>query len=198
MAVVGIDLAGSEKRDTGFCVLDQSLKCSTRILHSDEEIVGLTLAAQPGVVSVDAPLFLPKGRESLEKKGPPHFRECDRELLRMHIRFFPISLGPMRMLTARGMRLRYALEAKGLEVIESFPGAIQDILGIPRKQAGLRLLERGLVREGVRWKRPHDFRTGDELDAVTSALVGLMYIRNEYKAIGDPEEGLMILPAPRT
>jgi hypothetical protein len=196
--VVGVDLAGSEKRDTGFCVLDAQMECSTAVLHTDAEILRKTLAARPEVVSIDAPLFLPRGRASLEKKGPPHFRECDRELLRMHIKFFPISLGPMRMLTARGMRLRASFEARDLEVIESFPGAIQDILGIPRKQVGLRALESGLVREGVRWKEPVASRTGDELDAATSALVGLMYVRNEYRAIGDPDEGLMILPMPRT
>jgi hypothetical protein len=196
--VVGIDLAGSEKRDTGFCVLDAKMECSTAILHTDAEILRETLATRPDVVSIDAPLFLPRGRVSLEVKGPPHFRECDRELLKMRIKFFPISLGPMRMLTARGMKLRASLEARGLEVIESFPGAIQDILGIPRKQAGLQALESGLVREGVRWKEPAASRTGDELDAVTSALVGLMYVRNEYRAIGDPDEGLMILPMSRT
>jgi hypothetical protein len=196
--VVGIDLAGSEKRDTGFCVLDAQMGCLTAVLHTDAEILRETLATRPDVVSIDAPLFLPRGRVSLEVKGPPHFRECDRELLRMHIKFFPISLGPMRMLTARGMKLRASFEVRGLEVIESFPGAIQDILGIPRKQAGLQALESGLVREGVRWKEPEASRTGDELDAVTSALVGLMYVRNEYRAIGDPGEGLMILPMPRT
>jgi predicted nuclease with RNAse H fold len=195
--VVGIDLAGSEKRDTGFCCMDERMLCSTSVLHADGEILGRTVAAHPRVVSIDAPLFLPRGRESLERKGPPHFRECDLELRRMKIRFFPISLGPMRMLTARGMRLRAALEKEGLEVIESFPGAIQDILGIPRKQAGLQELELGLRSQGVRWKKQADERSGDELDAVTSALVGLMYVRNEYRAIGDPGEGLMILPKPR-
>jgi len=192
--VVGIDLAGSERRDTGFCVMDRLGTCSTTVLHTDVEIVAKTLAARPVVVSIDAPLFLPRGRESLEKRGPPHFRECDLELRRMKIRFFPISLGPMRMLTARGIRLRAALEQRGLEVIESFPGAIQDILGIPRKQAGLRGLELGLRSQGVRWKRHAGVRSGDELDAATSALVGLLYVRDEYEAIGDPDEGLMILP----
>jgi uncharacterized protein len=196
--VVGIDLAGSERRDTGFCSMDERRLCSTYVLHTDNDILQMTAAARPMVVSIDAPLFLPRGRESLEKKGPPHFRECDLELRRMKIRFFPISLGPMRMLTARGMRLRAELEREGHEVIESFPGAIQDILGIPRKQAGLRGLELGLQGQGVRWKKPAAERSGDELDAVTSALVGLMYVKNEYRAIGDPDEGLMILPKPQT
>ena len=194
--VVGIDLAGSERRDTGFCTMDYHMKSSATVLHSDEEILDWTLSVKPTVVSIDAPLFLPKGRKSLEQRGPPHFRECDRELLRMRIRFFPISLGPMRMLTDRGMRIRRELEGEGLEVIESFPGAIQDILGMPRKQGGLSELEQGLVARGVKFQGAKRGFTGDELDAVTSALVGLMYIRGEYRAIGDPEEGLMILPLP--
>jgi len=193
--VVGIDLAGSEKRNTGFCLMDSSMSCSTGVLHTDDEILGHTLAAEPSVVSIDAPLFLPKGRKSIEDRGPPHFRECDRELLRMHIRFFPISLGPMRMLTTRGMKLRATLEGRGLEVIESFPGAIQDILHMPRKQAGLPLLARALTDYGVALGRPEGELNGDELDAVTSALVGLLYKRGKYRAIGDPAEGLMILPA---
>ncbi len=112
----------------------------------------------------------------------------------MRIRFFPISLGPMRMLTARGMRLRAALEERGFEVIESFPGAAQDLLGMPRKQKCLRELEAALRRYGVRMGRRRGGFTGDELDAVTSALVGLVYRNGEYRAIGDAEEGLMILP----
>jgi predicted nuclease with RNAse H fold len=193
---VGIDLAGSDKRDTGFCVMDSRMRCRTSVLHVDAEILQRTVAASPKVVSIDAPLFLPKGRESLDKRGPPHFRECDKELLRMHIRFFPISLGPMRMLTARGMKLRADLEGSGLEVIESFPGAIQDLLGMPRKQRGLPLLAEALERYGVDidpGRRAGELN-GDELDAVTSALVGLLYTKGEFRAIGDPSEGLMILP----
>jgi predicted nuclease with RNAse H fold len=173
--------------------MDEKMNCATSVLHTDVEIVSSTLAANPKVVSIDAPLFLPLGRRSLEDRGPPHLRECDKELLRMGIRFFPISLGPMRMLTARGMRLRAVLERKKLEVIESFPGAIQDILGMPRKQEGLPRLRRALMRYGVR-TRPGAALTGDELDGITSALVGLMYVNDQYRAVGDPREGLMILP----
>lgn len=197
--VVGIDLAGSYRRDTGFCVMDGTMKCRTEVLHTDAEIISKTVEARPKVVAIDAPLFLPLGRASLEVKGPPHLRECDRELLRMKIRFFPISLGPMRMLTARGMRLRSVFEKRNLEVIESYPGAIQDILGMPRKQAGVGKLGRALYRYGASWQARSQL-TGDELDGITCALVGLMYARNEYSAIGDQREGLMILPplGPRT
>jgi predicted nuclease with RNAse H fold len=92
------------------------------------------------------------------------------------------------------MVLRASLEASGIEVIESFPGAIQDLLHMPRKQAGLLSLARALREYGVGLGKPDKELNGDELDAVTSALVGLMYKKGEYRAIGDPEEGLMILP----
>ena len=36
--------------------------------------------------------------------------------------------------------------------------------------------------------------SGDELDAVTCALVGVTYLRGEHRTIGDPDEMLMILP----
>jgi hypothetical protein len=192
--VVGIDLAGSERRNTGFCVMDAKMHCRTEVLHSDDEILDMTVMAEPSVVSIDAPLFLPKGRKSLAEKGPPHFRECDKELLRMHIKFFPISLGPMRMLTTRGLNLRAALEARGIEVIESFPGAIQDLLHMPRKQGGLPRLAKALRKYGIDLGKPDGELNGDELDAVTSALVALLYKTGRYRAIGDPEEGLMILP----
>lgn len=191
---VGLDLAGSEKRNTGFCSMDSRMNCRTAVFHSDEEIVSNTIASNPDVVSIDAPLFLPKGRRSIEDRGPPHFRECDKELLKMHIRFFPISLGPMRMLTSRGINLRKRFESEGLEVIESFPGAIQDLLNMPRKQRGLDRLGNALADFGVTVDRPISALNGDELDAITSALVGIFYVAGDYRAIGDPEEGLMILP----
>jgi len=174
--------------------MDQGLSCRTKVLYTDEEVIRETLSQEPDVVSIDAPLFLPKGRESLEVKGPPHFRACDRELLRMKIRFFPISLGPMRKLTKRGMSLRSVFEGSGLSVIESFPGAIQDMLGMPRKQEGLEKLRMALIRYGARGEVNRNDLTGDELDAITCALVGKMLLEGDYLAIGDPEEGLMILP----
>jgi predicted nuclease with RNAse H fold len=192
--VVGIDLAGSTHRNTGLCVMNSKMRCTTEVLHTDEEILSRTVAAKPGVVSIDAPLFLPLGRRTLNERGPPHFRECDKELLRMRIKFFPISLGPMRMLTDRGMKLRAELEDGGFEVIESFPGAIQDLLHMPRKQAGLAMLGKALRDYGLSFSMPMERLSGDELDAATSALVGLLYLKGDYRAIGNPAEGLMILP----
>jgi len=194
MRVVGIDLAGGEKQVTGFCIMDENLNCETLALHSDEEIVGRTLETNPDIISIDAPLCIPKGRESFERRGPPHLRACDRELLRMGIKFFPITLGPMRKLTKRGIKLKDYFERKGYKVIESFPGSIQDMLGMPRKQKGLEKLRRALMKYGFSGDVVKEKITDDELDAITSALVGKLFLENNYLAIGDPKEGLMILP----
>ncbi len=196
MRIVGIDLAGSPKRTTGFCLLDKKLNSITKVLHTDEEIISETLKANPKVISIDAPLCLPNGRKSLRQRGPPHLRECDKELLRMKIKFFPITLGPMRKLTGRGIKMKNFFELRGYKVIESFPGAAQDILKIPRKQAGLEKLRRSLIKLGFNGDVKKKDITHDELDAITSALVGKFFIEKNYLAIGDPKEGLMILPKP--
>lgn len=195
MKIVGLDLAGSEKQRTGFCLLDEQLKTITKVLHTDKEIISETLAAKPDLVSIDAPLSLPKGRKSLKQRGPPHLRACDRELLKMKIKFFPITLGPMRKLTARGIKLKNFFEAEALKVVESFPGSVQDMLGMPRKQAGLEKLRRALLKHGFEGDVRKKEITHDELDAITSALVGKMFFEKNYLAIGDPNEGLIILPS---
>lgn len=194
--IVGIDLAGSEKRPTGFCCLDgMNVKCC--LVYKDKEIVKNVLVAHPDIVAVDAPLALPKGRKSLEEKCDKHLRACDRELLRMKIKFFPITLGPMRMLTRRGMKLKKLLERRGLKVIETYPGAVQDLLKIPRKQAGLEKLRKSLIKMGFKGDVENKNITGDELDAITCAIAGKAYLEGNYIAIGDPEEIMMILPKPQ-
>ena len=96
------------------------------------------------------------------------------------------------MLTKRGIRIKELLEKAGLNVIEVYPGGAQDVLGIPRKSRGLEELRRGLEELGIRGLGPG--MTGDELDAVTAAYVGMLYVRGDYTALGDPDEGLIIMP----
>lgn len=192
MKIVGIDLAGVETRPSGFCVLDEKMNTETHILYSDKEIIKEVERIRPRVVAVDAPLSMPKGRTSLKRRSKIHLRECDRELLRMKIKFFPITLGPMRKLTERGIKLKKILEWKGFSVIEVYPGGAQDVLKIKRKQNGLEKLKSGLKNIGV--KNLRDCMSGDELDAMTCAVVGKFYVENNFTALGVPEEGLIIMP----
>lgn len=195
--VVGLDLAGSPRRTTGFCLLVGPRRTTTHPLGSDEEILAALADARPELVSIDAPLSLPFGRVSLEVAGPPHFRACDRELRRLGIPFFPLTLGPMRLLTARGMALRARLERDGTRVIESYPGGAQDLLGIPRKQAGTEKLRRALLREGFTGSVEQRGLTHDELDSVFCAWVGRLWLEGSALEIGDPREGTIVLPRAR-
>ncbi len=193
--VVGIDLAGSERRPTGICVLE-GRKASVRVVHTDDEILE-AVGENAQVVAIDAPLSLPRGRCCLRDDcacaGQAHFRICDLELRRMKIKFFPITLGPMRQLTLRGMALKGKLEERGFRVFETYPGAAQDIWGIPRHKDP-RGLKEGLKRFKVQGNWSKSGVTNDELDALTCALVAREHMRRNTIIIGDPAEGLMILP----
>ncbi len=147
--VLGLDLAGSPGRATGACVLFGPRRLTASVVLDDAQLLGLVDRVRPSLAVIDAPLSLPLGRASLDDRSGPHFRECDRELRRLGIRFFPLTLGPMRMLTDRGMRLAEAIRRAGIEVLEGYPGGSQDLLGIPRKRAGVAALQRRLASRGL-------------------------------------------------
>jgi predicted nuclease with RNAse H fold len=189
MPVVGLDLAGVEKRPTGFCVL-KGMKAETSLVYSDQEMLKRIEESKPEVIAIDAPLSLPVGRTSIEQRTSVHLRECDKELLRRGIKFFPITLGPMRKLTARGINLRKALENRRFRVIEVYPGGAQDVLGIPRKQQGLEGLRAGLKKLGVKGL---NCRMSDhELDAVTCALVGKLWLEGRSVTYGTSEQAIVM------
>ena len=193
--VVGIDLAGSPKRDTGICTLKRDNISSCTIVHTDQEIIDYVEKEKPTLITIDAPLNLPPGRKALEDKNGEHFRPCDRELLRRGIRFFPITLGPMRILTKRGIHLKRVLTRRGYSVIEVYPGAAQDIWHTGRKQDGLPKLRKGLEKLGL--KGLNKKMGGDELDAVTAALVGQLYLHGRAEILGDFRRGAIIIPYPK-
>jgi len=187
MLIVGLDLAGVESRPTGFCVL-ADINAETFLIYADKEILGKIRESRPAVVAVDAPLSLPPGRKSIEDRTGVHLRECDRELLKRGIKFFPVTLGPMRKLTKRGINLRRILEAEGFVVIEAYPGGAQDVLGIPRKQKGLEKLEAGLESLGITGLKSQI--SDHELDAVTCAYVGKLFLEGKTVTYGAPNEGI--------
>jgi len=193
--VVGIDLAGSPKRNTGICMLKRGNISSCTIVHTDQEIINYVENEKPTLITIDAPLNLPPGRKSIDDKNGEHFRPCDWELLRRGIRFFPITLGPMRLLTKRGIHLKRALTRRGYSVIEVYPGAAQDIWHTGRKQDGLSKLRKGLEKLGV--KGLNKKLGGDELDAVTAALIGQLFLRGKAEILGNFKHGAIVIPHPK-
>jgi predicted nuclease with RNAse H fold len=81
-----------------------------------------------------------------------------------------------------------------LEVIESYPGAAQDLLGIPRKGSSLEELKQGMARIGIAGDYLIGAVSHDEVDAITSALVGLFFLADDYIALGTSTEDYLIVP----
>ena len=196
--VVGIDLAGSEKRASGWCLLDGHEAQVSR-KFSDDELIEATVQERPKLVSIDSPLCLPAGRVSVEDDDPGReefgiMRECERELKRRGVNVYPSLIPSMQKLTARGIRLAHFLRKRGIPVIESYPGAAQDIMRIPRKGAGLVWLKAGLQEFGITGDYEKQNVTHDELDAITSALVGIFHLAGMSEALGNDAEDPLIVP----
>ncbi len=190
--VIGIDLAGSPKRNTGICALQGNRIHEWKTVFSDKEIIEFVSRHRPMIVAIDAPLNLPPGRKSMEDRNGEHFRPCDRELLKRGIRFFPITLGPMRSLTQRGISLKKKLNRRKYRVIEMYPGAAQDVWKIARKQDGLGKLRRGLEKLGIKGLDKN--MNGDELDAVSGAIVGKLFLQDKAEILGNFRQGAIVIP----
>jgi hypothetical protein len=166
------------------------MRAETRVVYSDEEIIKGIEDVKPEIIAIDAPLSLPDGRKSIEDRNNVHLRECDRELLKRKIKFFPVTLGPMRKLTERGIRLKKILENKGYKVIEVYPGGAQDILNIPRKQKGLDKLINGLKKLKIIGLTNE--MNDHELDAITCAYIGKLHLEGKTLIFGIPDKSIIM------
>jgi histidinol phosphatase-like PHP family hydrolase/predicted nuclease with RNAse H fold/dephospho-CoA kinase len=190
--IVGIDLTAGNKA-TGIALLS-GLRLETCSLSSDEEILGYIAKHKPKIVSIDSPLGLPGGGQAIDPKAGI-VRVAEHDLASIGIPAYPALIDSMRELTLRGIRLRRSIEAfkSAPTVIESYPGAAQDILCIPRKQKSLGLLREGLRRLGV-IGQGLDTKSHDEMDAATSAVVGRYFESGRFEPMGIASEAQLIVP----
>ena len=202
LRVVGIDLTGSEKRATGWAFLEGH-DVETTLISTDHELISKSLETSPDLISIDSPLSMPRGRIRVTDDDPGRdkfgiMRQCERELKRRGVNVYPSLLPSMQRLTARGIALAQRFRELGVPVIESYPGAAQDIMGIPRKQQGLMYLKKGLADFGVIGPYLTRDVSHDEVDAITSAVVGLFFWTGKFEAMGVPEEEFLIIPDLKT
>lgn len=174
MKAVGIDLTGSEIRPSGVAFLKDNVLIETQRLRTDLAIQDFVLRYAPDVVSIDSPLSLPEDSTKI-------YRNCELTLKRRGIGVYWCLLPSMKNLTMRGISLASSLRARNMVVIESYPGAAQDLLNIPRKNKGTAMLAAGLANYGILGALNVSH---DELDAITSAIVGLLYLKGDYEALG--------------
>lgn len=187
--VIGVDLRSRPRYPTGLAVLglDRRLR-QLAVVRTDEEIEAAVERWRPALIAIDAPLGLPEGRccadTACECARFGIVREIDRLCAAMGYRPFPTLLPSMVGLTLRGTALGERLLDRGERVVEVYPGMVQDILGVPRKQAGLAALTRGLRRSGVRGIPRSRRVTHDELDAATCALAAALHLEGRTETLG--------------
>lgn len=180
MKFVGIDLAGTPKHNTGFCILTASdfkgeKFAETKILSTDKEIIEETKKANPKVIAIDAPL----------SKGE---RRCDYEL-RIY-GALPLTLKSMEMLADRGIRISSELRKERFNVIEVFATASAKILGFYNKSREVEQKELIKVIKGI------DKRVlkKDEIDAIFCAITAYLYYFGKTTEVGD-KTGKVVVPS---
>lgn len=190
--VIGIDLTAGDKA-TGIARLNGCV-VETCSLFTDDDIIAYIRHHRPRIVSIDSPLGLPGGGDTINPEAGI-MRAAEHDLASIGIPAYPSLIDSMENLTLRGIRLRKRIERlpRAPKVIESYPGAAQDILCIPRKQKGLELLREGLRRLGLKGLGL-ETRSHDEMDAITSAVVGRYFEAGLYEPMGIPSEAQLIVP----
>jgi len=180
MRVVGLDLAGSPKNPTGYCILDYDDRKTVRVgvLKGDDEIVALVKSAGPKLVAIDAPLTYAGVR-----------RNCD-EILREH-GAIPATMRGMETLAFRGVSLSKRLNAEGFETIEVFSKGTAKILGVFDKDDFR--VQKNLMALGIEGDMGGRILSRDELDAILCALTALLHILGQTRTIGD-EGGRVVVP----
>lgn len=198
---VGIDLAGVAHRETGAAVLRNGRLVSLATLGSDIDIVRFVLRqGRTSTVAINAPLTRPTGRCCLDddcrcRHDPgTRSRQLERDLGRMGVPTLATAL--IKVLARRGARIAEALQIAGYEPLEVYPFATLRLMGLPwerkKTQDGRARIHDALRRYVPGLRHPH--ATEHEIDAVVCALTARYWQEGRARAIGDPAEGLMVIP----
>ncbi|MCW1293355.1 MAG: DUF429 domain-containing protein [Candidatus Parvarchaeota archaeon] len=179
----GIDLSALEKNYSGVCVIEGKNTYVNKLRRTEEIIEKVKNC---DIIAIDAPLFLPKNYKKITKGMPQ--RKCDIELKKLKIKYFPLAMKYMKILTYRGIEIKNKLEKLGIKVIETYPGAVYDISGLDRKDSKeiIKKLSNYLNIENRKFSK-------DEVDAITCAYVAMSFYNGKYIALGNSSEGLMII-----
>jgi hypothetical protein len=180
--IIGIDLAGKPENPTGWATWENK-NVKTTLLYMDNQILEAITQSKPEVIAVDAPFSLPKSGI---------LRKADREMIKNGYRVFPPRLPAMKTLTMRAMKLNRLIAEKGFKTIEVHPTSTCKALNIPLKD--WEKIQTALTQIGLEGDLKVRTLTPHEVDAVIAALTAYLYMRNQTEALGDEEEGYIIVP----
>jgi len=180
--IIGIDLAGVEKNPTGWALWKNKV-ISTCHLYENQEILELLTKFEPTLIAIDAPVSLPK-------KGA--MRKADKEMYSRGYPVFPPRFPAMEKLTLRAMKIIQQIEREELYIIEVHPTSTRKALKIPTKD--WEKIQNIFLHMGLKGDLETRVLASHEIDAITAALTGYLYLQGKTELIGDEEEGYIVVP----
>lgn len=183
--IIGVDLAGKPQNPSGWAVW-RSKRVGTSLVYTDNEIIEGITRNKPEIIAIDAPFHLPK-------KGI--LRKADKEMIKKGYRVFPPRLQAMQKLTLRAIKLNKSIAKIGYKTIEVHPASTRKALNMPAKD--WEKVQTILAHIGLEGDTRVRTLTSHEIDAVTATLTAYLYIKKQTEALGDEEEGYIIIPEKR-
>jgi len=179
---VGIDLAASPKRCTGFAIIENNTVTRVTCLYSNTDIIRTiedVCRDSLCVIAIDAPFDLPSYG----------YRRVDLEMKRRGLRVLPPSLGPMKILTIRASFISRYIKQLAFQVIETHPRSAL----IASRCSDLTQL---LYTLNVHSSRIDiDKLSKDLVDAIICAVVALCYIKGCAEPV-KAEDGVIWILTP--
>ncbi len=195
-----------------------------RAVTSDEELLAALAGVRPAVIAIDAPLTLPRvvadavragGRAKdacagrpLARASSPYTRQAERDPIWAELGLRPLPVSFLGGLTFRAIALVPKLRALLPEsvVIEVFPTATLRALGVrptvkgTKRGAKTSIAARAATQQGLaRYidglpSPASEPLSADLLDALAAALTAIAYNKGQFRAIGEAQEGQIVLP----
>lgn len=206
----GIDLTSTESKPSACLGLDsRSQLVYFGFLTKNRDVIALLGFYSPRIITIDAPLSLPLGLCCLEEgcpcqpKSSEKNRQCDQELRRQGIPCYPTTKKTfIKDLIYRGIELKSSIDhelRQASQVIEVYPFASKVRLfgaTMSRKttKQGISLLRDKLGNMLPGLKPYLDMFDHDLCDAAVAAYTGLLYHQDRAEALGNSEEGLILIP----
>jgi hypothetical protein len=181
MKIIGIDLAGKENNPSGFSILLGKILRAKHV-YTNDEIISNCLREHPELIAIDAPLTMPL-------KG--NLRSPDLELIKRGLRVLPPTLGGMRQLTERAIRLAAELCKKRFQIIEIHPRTSGVILF---KTSDRRKWVEKLREKGFEVK---EIKSEHEIDATMAAITAWLHLQGKTEAVGEGKD-VIVIPLPKS
>lgn len=178
-------MAGIPKNPAGWATW-KNREASACQLYADKEIIETTLNNQPSLVAIDAPLSIPK-------KGL--LRGTDREMYKHGYPVFPSLFRTMEKLTKRAIRVTREMKKEGISILEVYPASTRKALEIPSKD--WKETQEIFLQTGLKGDLEKRILTKHEINAITAALTGYLYLQGNTELIGNKKEGYIAVPVTR-